>query len=129
MDAPATSVMGRGHTRSEICKPGTGRKAIYQTLLFNDVRYIRFKFRLRLLLPTGARKPMARQRSSRCNFWTAIVHNADSPFVFDDLGAAVRSGSLLLAANSVWEVVGAIPSTELLPGSASIFDSLKDRIA
>jgi hypothetical protein len=72
---------------------------------------------------------MARQRSTRCNLWIAIVHNADSPSVFDGLGTALRSGSLLLAAKSTWETVCAILATELLSGSTSIFDSLKDRIA
>jgi hypothetical protein len=66
---------------------------------------------------------------ARCDLWIAIVHNADSPFVFDDLGAAVRSGSFLLAANSAWEIIGAILATEFLPESTPIFDSLKDRIA
>jgi hypothetical protein len=55
--------------------------------------------------------------------------NTDSPSVFDDLGAAVRSSALLLAANSLRENVEAIVATDLLPRRTSILDSLKDRIA
>jgi hypothetical protein len=49
------------------------------------------KLRLRLLLANRSNKLMARQRNSRCNLWIAIVPDADSPSLFDDLDAALRS--------------------------------------
>jgi hypothetical protein len=61
------------------------------------------------------------------------VHNADSPSVFDDLDAALQSGSsekrvaMQLVADCEWEIVGAIPAAKLPPESASKagYDRLK----
>jgi hypothetical protein len=112
---------------SGTCRPGT-RHGPFTKPCYSKCT-VPLELPVAIIADNLCNKLTARQRRSRRNLWIAIVHNADSPSVFDDLGAAVHSGSLLLAANSAWETVGALLATELLPGSASIFDSLKDRIA